>query len=131
MNYNKEIFRDLYLAVLFSSQHFDSPTLLEQYWGGLDNSRTLIPVLCDQYMGGSIILEYIFLGFYRGDISFLILYELGGYQHDNEDWNEYTGPGAGLRLYFKKINRSSVGLDLAYNSLNNEFLFTLTMGIRR
>lgn len=129
INYNKEIFRNLYLAGRLSSQHFNSPTPLERYWGGSDNSRTLIPVLCDQYIGGSAMLEYAFLNFKWGAVSSMLQYELGGYQHNSDDWNIYTGPGAGLRLYLKKIAVPAVGLDLAYNTLNNEFRFSLTMGM--
>ena len=82
-------------------------------------------------MGGSIILEYAFLDLYWGYISFLLLYELGGYQHNSEDWNKYTGPGAGFRFYLNNITQSAIGIDAAYNSLNNEFLFTFTMGVKR
>lgn len=131
MNYTKEILRDIYMGGCFSSQFFDSPTLLEQYWGGEDNSRTLIPVLCDQYISGSIFLEYSFINFYWGDISSLVQYELGRYQHNSEEWIIYTGPGIGLRLYLESIIKSVVGIDVAYNSLNNEFLFTLTMGVKK
>lgn len=103
ISYSKEIFKNIYLAGRLSSQFLDSPTLLEGYLGGADNSRTLVPVLSDQYTGGSVILEYAFFDFKSAVISSLIQYELGGYQHDSDNWNIYTGPGAGLRLYLKKI----------------------------
>lgn len=131
MNHSKEIFKNLYLAGRISYQYFDSPTLLERYWGGSDNSRTLVPVLCDQYTGGSVFLEYAFLDFGAGAVSSMVQYELGGYQHDSNNWNIYTGPGAGLRLYLKKIAMPAMGFDIAYNTFNNNFLFTLTVGMKR
>ncbi len=131
ISYSKEIFKNLYLAGRLSSQHLDSPTLLEEYWGGSDNSRTLVPVLTDQYTGGSVLLEYAFLDFGAAVISSMVQYELGGYQHDSENWNVYTGPGAGLRLYLKKIAMPAIGFDVAYNTIENDFLFTLTMGMKR
>ncbi len=131
MGYSKEISENLYLAVLLSSQYLDSPTLLEEYWGGSDNSRTLVPVLSDQYTGGSVLLEYAFLDFGAAVVSLMIQYELGGYQHDSDNWDVYTGPGAGLRLYLKKIAMPAIGFDVAYNTIDNNFLFSLTMGMKR
>lgn len=131
ISYRKKILKKLYLSGRLSSQHFDSPILLERSWGGSDNSRTLIPVICDQYIGGSALLEYTFLNLGWGVISSYIQYELGGYQHNSDNWSMYTGPGAGLRLYLKKIAIPAVGLDVAYNTLNNKFLFTFAMGMSR
>ncbi len=131
ISYSKEIFKNLYLSGRLSSQFLDSPTLLEGYWGGSDNSRTLVPVLSDQYTGASVLFEYVFLDFGSAVISSMIQYELGGYQHDSDNWNVYTGPGAGLRLYLKKIAMPAIGFDVAYSTINNDFLFTLTMGMKR
>lgn len=131
LSYSKEILKNLFLEGRLSSQYFDSPTLMEEYWGGSDSSRTLSPVLCDQYAGGSILLEYAFFDFGGGAVSSLVQYELGGYQHNKNDWNVYTGPGAGLRLYLKKIAMPAIGLDIAYNTINNNFLFSFILGIKR
>lgn len=130
-SYSKEIFRNLYLSGRLSSQFLDSPTLLEEYWGGSDNSRTLVPVLSDQYTGGSVLLEYAFLDFGAAVVTLMVSYEIGGYQHNNDNWNIYTGPGAGLRLYLKKIAMPAVGFNVAYNTIDNNFLFSVAMGMSR
>lgn len=128
-SYVKVLTDNLYINTALASSFFDSPELLEEYWGGRDNSRTLVPILADQYIGSSIQLECNILDVSWGAFSTLLGYEGGGYQHNGGHWSYYTGPEVGCRVYLKGIAVPALGMDLGYDLISSRFNFSLSMGI--
>lgn len=58
-------------------------------------------------------------------------YEAGTYRMGPEDdaaFHAFAGPGAGMRMYLKNIAMPALGIDLAYNQLERNVLFSATLG---
>jgi len=61
-------------------------------------------------------------------------YEVGSYRmgaDSDAPWHSFTGPGLGVRFYLKNVAVPALGLDYAYNQLEKNSIFNITLGFSK
>ena len=109
------------------------PVVFEERLGGLEGSRTLPGnglVAADRYASLSLAWQVPVLTFSAATASALVFGEVGRYARNAEPATTYGGPGAGLRLYLKRVAIPAVGLDLGYEVGSKRIAFSIAVGYR-
>ena len=109
------------------------PVVFEERLGGLDGSRTLPGnglVAADRYGSLALAWQVPVLTVSAGTASAVVFAELGRYARNAEPAVTYGGPGAGLRLYLRRVAIPAVGVDLGYEAGSRRISFSIAVGYR-
>ena len=110
----------------------DRPEISGEIIGGKPGGRTLPAdiISADDYINCTLTGEYPLLKFGWGAITLLAFWEQGVYRNSATGTNRYSGPGAGIMFYLKRLALPAMGFNIArnINTHSNEFSFSAGFG---
>lgn len=107
------------------------PPTFEERIGGTIGFKTLPrnEISADYFSSGTVTYEYPFWSHRLVTVSATLSWEQGFFKKDDLPVQNCYGPGAGFRLYLKRIAIPAVGLDVVYNIAAKEYLFAGSVGV--
>ena len=109
------------------------PVVFEERLGGLDGSRTLPGsglFGADRYASLALAYQVPVVQVAPGTATVQVFGELGRYARNDEPGVTYGGPGAGLRVYLKRIAIPAMGVDVGYEAGSHRIAFSVAIGYR-
>ena len=126
----REYFGRHRLSLLVHGGAGEMPPAFETRIGGMAGYKTLPSneISADYYISGTLTWECPFYHSSFLTVTAAASWEQGAFKKDDHGMQNAFGPGAGFRVYLKKIAIPAVGLDLVYNIEARELLFAGSVG---
>jgi len=107
------------------------PAVFEERIAGTPGFKTLKAneVSADFFIAGVVTWEYPLWSHSLVTVAAAASWEQGAFKKDDMPAENAFGPGAGLRLYLKKVTIPAVGLDVVYSIPQKETRFSFSMGV--
>jgi len=128
------VFHNQIIALQFNGEYASKkPLLFSRRIGGGWGFKTLPSdlIASSQYFSFLGSWEFPLLHFSWGTFTSLAFYEVGRFKDFLHHWQTFYGPGAGFRVYLKKVAFPAVGMDVAFNQKTKGFYFSVSMGLSR
>ena len=128
--YSLPVFSSHRLSLLVHGGAGEMPPAFETRIGGMAGYKTLPSneISADYYISGTLTYEYPIYHSSFLTVTAAASWEQGAFKKDDQGMQNAFGPGAGFRVYLKKIAIPAVGLDLVYNIDARELLFAASVG---
>jgi len=128
--YSFPIFGKQRISLLAHGGAGEMPPVFETRIGGMMGFKTLPSneISADFYISGTLTYEYPMYSHSFFTVTAAATWEQGAYKKDEKSMQNAYGPGAGIRVYLKKIAIPAVGLDFVYNIDARELLFAASIG---
>jgi hypothetical protein len=125
--------KDHLLGFTATGSHGDMPAVIQDRIGGRYGFKTLPAerVVAETYASGAFSAEFSLLHFRWGTFTGLMFYEAGVYEEPGREWNFFSGPGSGFRIYLKSVAFPAVGFDVAWNIQTRDFQGSVAIGFSR
>jgi len=120
------------LRLLAAAGWGDLPLIAEQPVSGSDGFRTLPfgKVTADDYWSAAVAYDLPVLSQDWGAMVISSFYEHGWYRSSAVGDFDFYGPGAGFRIYLRKIAIPALGVDVARNLQSGETVFSVAVGMQ-
>jgi outer membrane protein assembly factor BamA len=107
------------------------PETMQERIGGKPGYMTLPAntLIARDYWSVSTQIEYQLINLSWATITGLVFAEYGAFTQHRGDWLQFYGPGAGMRVYLKKVALPAMGLDVSWNLRNHEVFAGFTVGL--
>ena len=128
--YSLPVFARHRLSLLVHGGAGEMPPAFETRIGGMAGYKTLPSneISADYYISGTLTWECPFYHSSFLTVTAAASWEQGAFKKDDYGMQNAFGPGAGFRVYLKKIAIPAVGLVLVYNIEARELLFAGSVG---
>jgi Surface antigen variable number repeat len=126
------LFKNHRLRLAGSGGYGEMPPLAEQQISGRDGYRTLPyqAVSADRWSSAAVFYDLPVASAGWGALVLSQYWEGGIYDTEVLQPQLFYGPGGGFRVYIRKIAIPALGLDVAYNMADPDWVFSFTVGMR-
>ncbi len=109
----------------------DRPLLLEQDVGGSDGYRTLPSgtLFADDYATAALFADVVVLEQNWGAVTLTPFWETVFFDTERTGRRAFYGPGGGLRVYIRQVAIPALGIDVAYNLVEESTVFSVAVGM--
>ena len=130
VHWNRAAGRRSRLGLFLAAAAADLPVAFYPRIGGKEGFRTLPQhtVVARQSAAVSLSWEYALLRFTRVTVTLQAFAEAGVYREDRS--RPFYGPGAGIRLYLKRLALPAMGFDAGWNVEAGEFVASFAVGMQ-
>ncbi len=120
------------LRLLAAGGYGDRPLISEEPVSGRDGFRTLPfgKATADDYWSAALAYDVPVLTQDWGAMVISSFYEHGWYRSSAVGEFDFYGPGAGFRIYLRRIALPALGVDVAYNLESGRTVFSVAVGMR-
>lgn len=131
--YSHKILKSNKLRFFISGAAGDQPVIFQDRIGSREGFQTLPGdiIASDWYLGSKTSYEIPVTKFSWGFATVLAFWEQGTFKNAADENMAYYGPGAGLRLYLKRVAIPAIGFNYARNMKTglNQLSFSVGFGI--
>lgn len=127
--YSMKLFDEQKLRLFISAGGGNKPESFRKRIGGKEGFLTLPAdiISADEYASSTLSYEVPLDRYSFGFLTGFVFWEQGRYAYDNDNIEDFYGPGAGLRLYLRRVAFPAMSLNYAHNMENgySQLIFTI------
>jgi len=131
LSYSLKAFEKHLFKFYLSGFACNAPDIYKLRTGGQSGSKTLPmnKIAADYFVSGTVLYEIPLYKFKYVNLTVPLFYEQGELKNEGQDIEHFYGPGAGLRLYLKRISIPAMGVDVAWNIETGDLLYSVAVGM--